>query len=265
MRIGKDDFRITIDRSLQTPAEVYGWVGDPTVRDTFYLPLHAELVTNKDQPVPVSRIIVIDRWYDIPDTSEYSPPGWDLVPGGAAWNPNSDKYPDELGFYYYHLDPATQETLSVSAIHLRTQNGPESAIPPSDGDHFTIDLYTSFFHPLHGGARYEFATQAPHTDEKKVALSRIKVVPNPYIVQAGWERESYLKQLMFTHLPQECTIWIYNVAGEQIATLHHQGDTGYEFWNLRSRHGLEVAYGLYIYLVETPQGESRTGKFAIIK
>jgi hypothetical protein len=266
LRIGHDDFRTTIDRGAQTPAEVHGYVGDATVRDTFYLPLRAELVTNRDLPVPVSRVIVIDPWYYFPDTTFYSPPGWNIEPGGPAWNPyRGDEYPDELGFYYYYLDTVTQETLSVSAIHLRTQNGPESAIPPSDGDQFTIDLHAAFFHPVCGGARYRFTTAAPHVDERNVDLSKIKVVPNPYIVQAGWERERYAKQLMFTHLPQKCTIWIYNVAGEHIATLHHGDDTGYEFWNLRSKHGLEVAYGLYIYLVETPQGESRTGKFAIIK
>jgi hypothetical protein len=70
---------------------------------------------------------------------------------------------------------------------------------------------------------------------------------------------------MFTQLPQQCQIQIYNVAGEHITTIVHSNDLSYEYWDLRTKHGLEVAYGLYIFVVMTENETKAKGKFAIIK
>jgi hypothetical protein len=36
-------------------------------------------------------------------------------------------------------------------------------------------------------------------------------------------------------------------------------------WDLRSRENIEVAYGVYFYLVDAPGVGKKTGKLAIIK
>jgi len=91
------------------------------------------------------------------------------------------------------------------------------------------------------------------------------VVPNPYILHSKFETTPYDRRLMFTNLPQNCEIQIYNVAGEHIKTITHNNGLGYEYWDLRTKYGLEVAYGMYIYVVKTDNEAKAKGKFVIIK
>ena len=67
------------------------------------------------------------------------------------------------------------------------------------------------------------------------------------------------------YLPPECTIGIYTMTGELVNRLLHTNGSGDEDWNLTNQSGVEVAFGLYIYVVETPNGEKSVGKFSIIK
>ena len=48
----------------------------------------------------------------------------------------------------------------------------------------------------------------------KNGLKNIKVVPNPFIVNAAWEQIENNRRLRFMFLPAECTISIYTVSGE---------------------------------------------------
>jgi len=97
-------------------------------------------------------------------------------------------------------------------------------------------------------------------------IDDVVVVPNPYIVSADWERDINHKSIHFTHLPNECVIRIFTLTGELVYTiLHNDIFTGQAEWNLRSMNRQEVAPGLYIFVVETPNYESFTGKFAVIR
>jgi len=91
-------------------------------------------------------------------------------------------------------------------------------------------------------------------------------VPNPYIVSAEWELNPNIKKLAFTNLPPECDIYIYTLAGELVQKLHHQSSTtGWLYWDLLTFNRQAAAYGLYIYVVETADGQKKTGKFAIMR
>ncbi len=103
-------------------------------------------------------------------------------------------------------------------------------------------------------------------------VGKVKVVPNPYLGGADWELEDYESSIFFTHLPASCTITIFALTGEEVITLPHNltGDqtpdgSGDERWDLVSRNRQTIASGLYLYRVQTPQGESQTGQFVIIK
>ncbi len=97
-------------------------------------------------------------------------------------------------------------------------------------------------------------------------IKKVKVVPNPYIVHAGWEFNEYSHKLQFTNLPSKCTIYIFNVNGELVQTLHHDSIyDGSEDWNLWTVNRQEVAPGLYVWVVETPDGKKDMGKFVIIR
>ncbi len=97
-------------------------------------------------------------------------------------------------------------------------------------------------------------------------LDQVRVVPNPYIVTADWETDVNHKSIHFTHLPDECVIKIFTLTGELVYTLLHDDIfTGQAEWNLRSMNRQEVAPGLYVFVVETPNHEKFVGKFAVIR
>ncbi len=121
--------------------------------------------------------------------------------------------------------------------------------------------------PFHSGDRFSLQTVPVQAQTaEKDELSLIKVVPNPYLVTAAWERHRDDHRLSFTHLPAQCEILIFNVAGEIVAVIQHDDVySGTAFWDLQSYEGMEVASGLYLYVVKTPQGKSKEGKFAVVR
>ncbi len=130
--------------------------------------------------------------------------------------------------------------------------------------------------PFNRNDYYTFNTiGATITQEKaKNELDLIKVVPNPYVVTH--EGESRLlstqtsgrgeREIRFTHIPPGTKISIFTVRGELIRTLYHENlYVGDVYWNLRTEENLDVAYGVYIFVAETPDAGSKIGKFALIK
>jgi hypothetical protein len=96
-------------------------------------------------------------------------------------------------------------------------------------------------------------------------LDKIKVVPNPFIVQSNFAG-SQSNSIRFTHLPTQCQIYIYTVSGEFVDHISHDSPVdGNEFWDLKNGKGRDVAPGLYIYTVETLNDLKKIGKFAIVR
>ncbi|HNB57442.1 MAG TPA: hypothetical protein PKV06_10785, partial [bacterium] len=121
---------------------------------------------------------------------------------------------------------------------------------------------------------------------KKNSLDKILVVPNPYYGRSTYQKTLFDKQVMLTNLPPVCTIKIFNVAGDLIATLNHNGasnnkrvntsplnlateasskTTGAEVWDLRNTNGEFVASGMYIAVVEASGYGKKMVKFAVIQ
>ena len=70
----------------------------------------------------------------------------------------------------------------------------------------------------------------------------------------------------FYGLPEKCTIRIFSYAGQLIETIERNNNPVYSTeWFLVTRNGQEIASGIYLYVVTTPEGEKATGKFIIIK
>ncbi|MEK9138461.1 MAG: hypothetical protein AAB393_15150, partial [Bacteroidota bacterium] len=142
---------------------------------------------------------------------------------------------------------------------------------PRPGDTCTIVLSKLF----RAEDVFEFTadTQKVDLNLAKKELDRIKVVPNPYVGAATWEERSPFasgpgpRSLHFNHLPQVCTIRIYTISGELVATINHDSQMldGSEQWNLLTRDNLSVAYGVYIYHIDAPGIGQKIGKFAVIK
>jgi hypothetical protein len=63
-----------------------------------------------------------------------------------------------------------------------------------------------------------------------------------------------------------CTITIFTITGEKVRELSHDHSAdGNAWWDLRSYNNQEIAPGLYIYVVETPLGEKKIDKFAVVR
>jgi hypothetical protein len=115
---------------------------------------------------------------------------------------------------------------------------------------------------------YEFGTLKMTAKKADYSLDRIKVVPNPYIMRADWDRSRFDQWLNFIHLPSHCTIRIFTPSGLLIKTLRHSAtgaNSGVERWGLRTEEGLNCVSGLYLYQVESEDGKTKVGKFAIIR
>ena len=71
----------------------------------------------------------------------------------------------------------------------------------------------------------------------------------------------------FINLPSECTIKIFTLSGYLVDTIQHQSgyESGAATWDLLSKDGLEIAYGIYLYHIDAPGIGETTGKFAVIK
>ncbi len=142
---------------------------------------------------------------------------------------------------------------------------------PKDGD----VLFVATRKPFAESDQYMFRTVASATDETLAAqeLQDIYVVPNPYVATTVFEprnpasrTERGMRRLYFANVPKQCTIRIYTLAGELVETLYHDStlDNGKVFWDMRTKDNMNLAYGLYIFHVDSPEG-SYIGKFAVIK
>ena len=143
---------------------------------------------------------------------------------------------------------------------------------PQPGDYVTIRLRKPFL----SNDAVEFVTRKARVDDEqaKQDLDKIKVVPNPYVVANSFEPlNPYTngrgpREIHFTHLPTKCTIKIFNVRGQPVATLEHDSQSladGTEIWNMLTKDQLDIAYGVYVFHVDAGKLGTKTGKFAVIK
>ena len=93
--------------------------------------------------------------------------------------------------------------------------------------------------------------------------AKVKAVPNPYFAHSTYELNRFNRQLKFTHLPAQCTIRIFNLAGDLVRTLNKNDATSQATWDLNTKNGLPVGSGVYIYHVDAPGAGTVTGKVAV--
>jgi hypothetical protein len=118
------------------------------------------------------------------------------------------------------------------------------------------------------GLRLAVTTSTPQvTDRNQAAdLSRIHTVPDPYYVTNAFEQSPNLKILRFINLPSRCIVRIYSLSGILVNALTLDDPTGGGelSWNLRNRNNQFVASGVYFYHVETPDGQTKVGRFTVV-
>ena len=96
------------------------------------------------------------------------------------------------------------------------------------------------------------------------------------IVGAGYTGLSAARKLGQLYPNQKIILVDAQLAGEGassrnsgylVDTIQHQSgfESGAATWDLLSKDGLEIAYGIYLYHIDAPGIGETTGKFAVIK
>lgn len=141
---------------------------------------------------------------------------------------------------------------------------------PSPGDKIRVSTTRAFGED----DKFQFGITRGSIDNDlaQEQLDDIFVAPNPYVGAASWERAANAigrgeRKIEFMNLPRVCTIRIFNIRGELIKTIEHEGafNDGAAAWDLKTNNNEDVAYGVYFYHVEAPGIGEHTDKFAIVK
>ncbi len=100
-------------------------------------------------------------------------------------------------------------------------------------------------------------------DGDEADLQAIKVVPNPFYLRGPYDPAIGNYLVRWHHLPEECTISIYNLAGDFIRKIEKDDSTPITTWNLQTENRIPVASGIYIYVVDAPGMGQKIGKMAV--
>ena len=183
--------------------------------------------------------------------------------------------PDSIeGAMIWLHDPDPKNYLKMRTtwrLYFEADPGGAQPIPPQPGDIFRIVTSKPF--RTNDWISFKVQGEAFDQDKARVDMDKIAVVPNPYVAAASWEARSPFRsgrgerKIYFINLPPQCTIRIYTISGYLVDTIEHRSDIrdGQESWNLLSKDGQDISYGVYIYHVDAPGIGEKIGKFAVIK
>jgi hypothetical protein len=124
----------------------------------------------------------------------------------------------------------------------------QTSIPANSNDYFTFTTT--------GANRFNASIA-------KSELNRVLAVPNPYFNHSTYELNQFGRVVKFTHLPAQCTLRIFNLAGDLVRTMQKNDNTSQISWDLLTDKGLPVASGIYLFHVDAPNVGTKTGKVAI--
>ena len=117
----------------------------------------------------------------------------------------------------------------------------------------------------------------------KADLAKISVVPNPYLARSDAEATDggrlAVPKITFTNVPEEGVLRVYTVSGQFVQELTwtksdlvyagNNATSGDLPYNLRSREGVDLASGLYLYVLTATgsagKNQVHRGKFVIIR
>jgi hypothetical protein len=150
-------------------------------------------------------------------------------------------------------------------------SGSGDTINPSNGDIAELVIKT----PFSSSDLYTFFTKKQEIDytHAEADMSKISVVPNPYVGAAVWEPQRLTSSgrgeriIYFINLPTKATIRIFTMSGDHVKTIEHESNLldGKTSWDLKSKSGLDVAPGVYVYHVDAPGIGEKIDRFALIK
>ncbi|MFZ4618958.1 MAG: hypothetical protein ACOYNS_00250 [Bacteroidota bacterium] len=184
-------------------------------------------------------------------------------------NPGKMSSDDQLLFFEKNKKDSLIYTWTV--YFLKPSFGPDTVYTFGTGDTLKLRTRKSF----RKEDKFYFTTEKPKVVVGNVSpsLSSVRVVPNPYVVQAYGETPPAAgtfgrgeRKIEFQNVPQDAKVSIYTARGEHIRTLHQDGSiqNGTIKWDVKTKENLDVAFGVYFYVIESSSG-TKSGKIAVIK
>jgi len=121
--------------------------------------------------------------------------------------------------------------------------------------------------PLTAGVdEFTFATTAPIIGDQTVAkdafFEKIRIVPNPYYGFSLYERTRFQRIMLFTNLPEQCTIRIFDLGGTIIRSIEKDSQDPTYRWDMLTDYQLPLGSGVYIAHITSTYGE-KILKFAV--
>jgi hypothetical protein len=119
------------------------------------------------------------------------------------------------------------------------------------------------------GAAFMAKSALASTSDLLAGKAKIVVFPNPYKKKANFDNItlSYDHTVQFTNLPGKAKITILDVSGQVVDIIDFASsdpNNGMYGWDMFSKDGIEVASGLYIFVVEYDGGQ-QVGYFSILR
>ena len=100
-------------------------------------------------------------------------------------------------------------------------------------------------------------TVRPQRATRTVTAGMILAVPNPYYAHSAYEQSQFARRIRFLNCPAQCTIRIYNLAGQLVRTLSkNDPTTSVVDWDIQTSNNLPVGSGIYIAHVDSPGGSA---------
>jgi hypothetical protein len=215
-------------------------------------------MTNGEVEVPRTKFQTTPTWYDSMAN------GWCFV-DRVFRNPNDTL---KTASAYIYLNSGYLALNRLTATTYDTIGALMNQI--SDGDIWEVKASTGCIAAPYYNEFLFSGTPAIARTDTTYKLN-VKVVPNPYLITNRWEISKFEKRIAFTHLPAQCAIRIYTVAGHLVKIIEHNDTNtnpmdqgGTEYWNLLNEHDQIIASGIYIFHIESDIGE-QVGKFAVIQ
>jgi hypothetical protein len=223
--------------------------------------------------IPADVWVPGDRLYLLEDVVEDSVTSVGLVLGASG--------PEQRTRRAVAFNPAVlgcdQVRESCNPVTLTT-TGATGYDPMRNGDQTRFGYYTAFT----PASAYDFTVNAAVTGGQITAvtdsaLKLVKVVPNPFVIFSAYQANVTNSILIFTNVPSRGTMRIYTVAGQMVqqiawepADLSGDGDLQ---WDLKTREGIDIASGLYIWVLTAPSNPNDAasaplqarGKFVVIR
>ena len=216
-----------------------------------------------------------DTWWEIPDYCVVLSEAAELQPLDF----NTDGVADANGIVLLVNGEAFYMEMSAlpaagTQWHLRAISGVMTAeCTPSLGPVMT-DCTNYTFEPnpnrptVVPGLRFVMAVQQQFAvnPSDSVDLDRVHTVPDPYYVTSAMEITTNRKVLKWVNLPARAIIRVYSLSGVLVNVITHNDAAGggEAAWDLRNRNNQFVASGVYFYHIETPNGQTKVGRFTVV-